>query len=83
MKRILLAQEVEVLEEQVGPPDLVLVVSLPRASRVGRNFSVSPQSFEQVVAALGWRVTSTIVKSAAFELILKKPFIGPITTIAS
>ncbi|KKN21890.1 hypothetical protein LCGC14_0920760 [marine sediment metagenome] len=80
---ILLALEVEVLEEQVGPPDLVLVGSLPKASRVGRNFSVSPQSFEQVVAALGWRVTSTIVKSAAFELILKKPFIGPITTIAS
>lgn len=83
MKRILLAQEVEVIEEQVGPPDLVLGIQIPKVGQTGRAFAISPQTFEQVVAALGWRVTSTIVESDHFALLLKKPFIGPVDTIAS
>ncbi len=79
MKRILLSQEVVVREEQIGPPDLVLIVGVLNASVVGQRFAVSPASFEQVVSALGWRVTSTIVQSDAFEVTLKKPFIGPAT----
>lgn len=77
MKRILLAQDILVEMEELGPPVLRLVASFPRSSFAGQRFAVSPQSLEQMLAGFGWRIRESMAGVERFVVTIEKPRLTP------
>lgn len=77
MKRVLLAQEIVVEQEELGPPSLRLLARIPRSSQAGQRYAVSPQSLEQMLFGFGWRVTQVTALPEAFAVVLEKPRLTP------